>query len=88
MMWRFWFSGLHQTGGWLFSAISCFIMMALVVLAIVMLVRLIRRSGRTGSEQSNVREDANALRILNERFAKGEINEEEYTKMKETLRKP
>lgn len=32
-------------------------------------------------------QDNSALNILNERFAKGEINEEEYSKMKAELKK-
>lgn len=34
------------------------------------------------STSSNSESNASALKILNERYAKGEINEDEYTKMK------
>lgn len=34
------------------------------------------------SNSSNCQLNDSALKILNERYAKGEINEEEYTKMK------
>lgn len=41
---------------------------------------------KTYSGSSNSRAQNNAMDILKERFARGEINEEEYDRMKEKLK--
>lgn len=51
----------------------------LVVLGIFALIRYLKQPDRTVSRS--------ALDILNERYAKGEINDEEYQKMKAQLNK-
>jgi len=52
---------------------------ALVVVLIVMLVKKSRANSMS-------REDSESLELLNERYVKGEISEEDYTKMKKVLR--
>jgi putative membrane protein len=70
-MWSWWMGGW----GWLW--------IALIVLVIVLLVVWItRRSGPTG--RSGGGDDA--LRILEERFARGEIDREEFEGRRRTLR--
>lgn len=90
-MMRYGFGGMHMLGGWLIAAIIGFILLALAVLAIIALVRIIRHAGRHGHWQAEQPKPANeensSLRILDERFAKGDINEEEYTRKKELLKK-
>ena len=61
--------------GWLVM-LSVFI---LVVLGIMVLVSYLK--------QSNKRDCHSALSILNERYAKGEIDDEEYKKMKSNIKK-
>lgn len=51
----------------------------LAVLGIFALIRYLKQPDRTGSRS--------ALDILNERYAKGEINDEEYQKIKAQLNK-
>lgn len=52
---------------------------ALVVVLIVMLVKKTRRNSMS-------REDRESLDLLNERFVRGEITEEDYSRMKTVLR--
>ena len=63
-----------------------FLMMAgmiiITALAVTFIVVLIRRS-RT--DAANVK-NSEAMSLLNERFARGEITEEEYSRMKKILR--
>lgn len=62
------------------------VMGIIAVLVIVALVKYIQRSSR-GHTSSNLNIN-NALSILNERYAKGEISDEEYQKKKtEILRR-
>lgn len=77
----------------------CLAFLTLVVVLIVMLVRHFRRShgrisghGHVDSQSQPKVTDAgpqapvaNALVILSERYARGEISEEEYVKMKKNL---
>lgn len=72
-----WFSGLHP----IWMIISWFFGMAVIVTVIWIIARAVNTFvyGRTHGKK-------NAEEILDERFARGEISEEEYRKMKETLR--
>jgi putative membrane protein len=73
----------HMSGwGYGLMAFSSLLFWALVVTGIVLLVRyLSRTSGRSpGGDRRS------AERILAERFARGEIDEEEYRRRLETLR--
>lgn len=73
--------GTWGAGGGIFMIIFW----ALIVFALVFLVKELTDSGeKKNSTRSNgTREDA--LKILNERFAKGEIDEEEYRKRKKEI---
>lgn len=67
-------------GGWVFGPIMMVLFLALIVAGIVLLVRWLTRSeGR----QSASRPDA--LAILQERFARGEIDKDEYDDRRKTL---
>jgi putative membrane protein len=64
--------------GWLMMA-------GLIVLTILGIVALIRYLQQPGKPNYLAVED-NALNILKERYAKGEINEEEYRSKKEEIK--
>ena len=55
------------------------------VLIIFMLRMFGRGSSGCGSHRDNTTHQENAREILDKRFAKGEINKEEYEEMKKTL---
>ncbi|MDD2534313.1 MAG: SHOCT domain-containing protein [Eubacteriales bacterium] len=65
--------------------------LALFIVLIVWLIRLAKRAGNSssqnnfGSTSSYHVETASALKLLNDRYAKGEISEEEYLKVKKNL---
>lgn len=73
MHWRIVERGMEF--GWLFIAIFS----VLLILGIAHLVNLVTGSSRTSGESP--------LRILKRRYAKGEINREEFEKMKDDLKK-
>ena len=62
-----------------------FFMMLLVLIIVLAAVFIIVRTKKQGTISQFSQSDSSALKILNERFAKGEISEEEYKKMKETI---
>lgn len=91
-MGRFWIVG-GSIASHVAAAVLALAIVALLVLTIVMLVRNIRLAGKMQNKApqqelaSPTSGDTTALRILDERFAKGEINEEEYMRKKEMLKK-
>jgi putative membrane protein len=77
-------------GGLLF----CLIGIALAVLLIVLVIKTMRHYSHSGSHNSccggsdnSLNNSGKALEILNERYAKGEIDDEEYIKKKTELQK-
>lgn len=70
-------------GGWMFfGPLMMIVFIALIVFFVILLVRWLgdhRNGGRTTSE-------ARALEILKERFARGEIDKEEYEERCRILR--
>ncbi len=58
-------------------------LVALVILGVLALVRYLKLSKQPAPGSGD-----NALVILNERYARGEINDEEYTAKKALLSKP
>lgn len=81
-MGRIWFVG--GIASHIFAALLALAIGALLVLTIIMLIRNIRLAGQIqkSAPQPNTVTlsggNADPLKILDERFAKGEINEEEY----------
>lgn len=74
------FLGLCMLG---FGLIVTLAIIALVVLAIICAIRFLRRS----HNNDKIVTGSAALDILNERYAKGELSEEEYRIKKEELKK-
>ena len=56
--------------------------MALLIVGIILAVRYLKRPGNAAFPPQHGR----SLDILNERYAKGEITEEEYKKIKDNLK--
>ncbi|KAF0091147.1 MAG: hypothetical protein FD141_936 [Fusobacteria bacterium] len=82
MMWNRYDNGSGMMDGWflvifIIIAIVVALIIALVIFTIIKLVKT--------NDKKNISNNNNALSILNERLAKGEINIEEYTKLKNTL---
>lgn len=78
MMW----SGDMGTGAWLFMVLATVAFWALVVLALVSLFR----GTRTASLPRRPAEMQDPSRILDERFARGEIDVDEYHDRQKVLR--
>ncbi len=72
--------------------LHCLFVVALVVLAVVLIVRALRhhRHGPGSPMEAPPASPATvgALKILNERYARGEVDDETYRKMKDELLKP
>jgi putative membrane protein len=82
--------GYYSWTGMLFAGLIC---LALLILIIVVIVRLVGRPMH--EHMRNMHEEhmgegaaakSHALEILEERFAKGEITEEQFTRMKGQLK--
>lgn len=76
-----WYANGMGWGGWVAMSLVMVLFWALVIFAVV---AIFRGSGRRDDERPSVERDAMA--ILDERFARGEIDEEEYRRRREALR--
>lgn len=65
-------------------------LISLTVLAVAITIRILRRepAGRVGAPRRPAEKGADVLEILNERYAKGEIGEEEYQHIKAQILRP
>ncbi len=74
-------SGMMGNIGW-FSMLICLLIVVLIIIGVVYLIK-----GLTNRSHKNVSFNTNnhSLEILNERYAKGEINKEEYDSIKKSL---
>jgi putative membrane protein len=83
------FFGFH----WLWGILSGLLCVSLFVLVIVLIIRFATHSRRwhgqapAGFTPPAAPQNTKALEILAERYAKGEISEEDYRRMKENLGK-
>ena len=86
-----WDGDFGMGGGWIVGSIMMIVVLALIAVGIVLLIRGV--SGRQGDESagggqassSQTPEPGSALRILEERYARGEIDQEEFLRRKKDL---
>lgn len=87
----------NNNGRWIFMVVGGLILLIIIILIIFALIRVFTHSGNSGnsgytgySKPSDSQQDpANrALAILAERYAKGEISDEEYRQKKAEITKP
>ena len=71
MMWGLGYGGWGHWGSWL-GPVFMFVFWALVIAGGVLLVRFLVRQGRVGGSQES------ALEILKRRYARGEIEKDEF----------
>ena len=66
------------------NGLSSLLMWAAIIIALVfVLTRIFRQTGNT--REGNIRDSKDSLEFLKIRYAKGEIGQEEYIKMKQIL---
>jgi putative membrane protein len=70
-------------GGWLVMTLVLILLITLVVLAFL---ALFRGTGTSGARPEQHRGRSPADQLLDERFARGEIDEDEYRRRREALR--
>ncbi|MDK2809460.1 MAG: putative rane protein [Petroclostridium sp.] len=73
--------GYGMMGGWMFMMIIPLLLIGIIVYAAVKLA-----SGSQSNYAGKYGETNRAMEILNQRFANGEISEEEYKKKKDMLK--
>ena len=73
--------GMMGWGGWFYGLLSLVIFIALVVGAVVLIVKLLGGGANFAGGQQHDK----ALAILRERFARGEITQEEFETTKKAL---
>ena len=73
--------GMMGWGGWFYGPVMMLIFFALLVGAVVLVVRLLGAD----TSRSGPRSEDTAHTILRERFAKGEISEDEYEASRKVL---
>ena len=78
-----WYGGFEMSSGsWVTMTMMMVLVWALVIWVVVMLVR----ATRPGTSSQSRAAGHDALTILDERFARGELEEEEYRVRKNALR--
>ncbi len=75
--------GLHMIGGWLVGILFLIVLVVIIIYAINKFSQLYMQTRKNGLQSSSPEDEA--LRILNMRFANGEITEEEYERKKKLL---
>ena len=75
-----WYHDGAGWGGWLVMTIAMIAFWAMVIVAVVVLFR----GNKSGDEESSPRQDP--MDILDQRFARGEIDEDEYHARSAVLR--
>ena len=77
--------------GWIFLFVVGLVIVGIIALIIYALVRVINSAGKSGASALNETPYDNtgrALAVLAERYAKGEISDEEYRHKKAEITKP
>jgi len=86
MMGYGWNGGEWGWGAWLFMAVMMVIFWGAVITGIVMAVRYYGRDRQNPPPPTAGVDSDTAMRVLDERFARGEIDADEYTKRRDLLR--
>jgi len=81
MMHGYWFGSF----GWIGMIVGAVIWLLVIGGLVWFLVWAIRRPGNTVSHQANVSAGVSAKEIVQERYARGEINREEYQQLLDDL---
>lgn len=76
-----WYGNGMGTGGWVIMIAAMTLFWGLVIFAGIMIFR-----GSSKSHSGSVTQDRGALGILDDRYARGEVNREEYEARKAALR--
>lgn len=71
-------------GGWFLMTLVMVVFWALVITAVVLAIRYV--SGGSDQRQRPTRESSRAEDVLAERFARGEIDEDEFRRRMATIR--
>ena len=71
--------------GWIFGPIMMIFFLVVAVAVIVLVVRWLSGSGRGSSAQQHAPSGKTPVDILKERFAKGEIDKEEFEERRRVL---
>lgn len=79
-----WYDGGPGWGGWLAMTLMMLVFWGAVALV---LVALFRGTGTRGVSDGSSKQERGPLEILDERFARGEMDEREYQARREVLRK-
>jgi putative membrane protein len=82
-----WHMGRWMMGGWgmgWFGMIFMIIFWGLIIVGLVLLIRWLIQN-TSGKGQTGVRTGSNAMDILKERYAKGEISRDEFESMKKDI---
>jgi len=73
-------------GAWLVMSVLMVLFWGLVIAGIVVLARYLGGGRQGGAPAVDPREGPSAEELLDERFARGEIDQDEYTRRRELLR--
>ena len=80
----YWYDGGHMGGwGWALMTVSTVAFWAVLIAGVVLLVRYLGRADRPGGRELP---RPTPEQLLAERFARGDIEEDEYRRRLETLR--
>jgi putative membrane protein len=78
------YDGGHMTtGGWIFGSVMIVLLIALVVIAIVWLIRWSQSSAAPPRTEAS--SGSPAREMLDRRLASGEIDEDEYRRLRDTV---
>ncbi len=87
MHWWYWtpmFRWAEDWGGWFWIGIAAWVAFAALVLFLVIRLAL-RIANSSGGSDNSAKRESHALDILNERYARGELEREQYLEMKRLI---
>ncbi len=81
-----WDGGGWGWGAWVFMSVFMVVVWGAIITAVVLVVRAVRDHHAPYPPSPSGDGAGQALRLLDERFARGEIDEDEYTRRRDLLR--